>query len=73
MNAIVVHHMVVKYAGIVDKMYYFPLQLFNEDVTNQCGVLLNNPNSLYIGAWNFTSCADTQAVAICQRKGGEYS
>ncbi|XP_054826085.1 lymphocyte antigen 75 [Eublepharis macularius] len=44
------------------------IDVFNEEVTNQCGVLLNNPNSLYIGAWNLTSCADTQAVAICQRK-----
>ncbi|KAL8183355.1 UNVERIFIED_CONTAM: hypothetical protein K2H54_037991 [Gekko kuhli] len=44
------------------------IDLFDEDVTNQCGVFLNNPNSSYIGAWNLTSCADTQAVAICQRK-----
>nr|XP_056717155.1 lymphocyte antigen 75 [Euleptes europaea] len=44
------------------------IDIFNEDVTNQCGVLLNNPNSLYIGAWNFTSCADNQTLAICQRK-----
>ncbi|XP_077176073.1 lymphocyte antigen 75 [Paroedura picta] len=44
------------------------IDVFNEDVTNQCGVLLNNPDSLYIGAWNLTSCADTQALVICQRK-----
>ncbi|XP_061464651.1 lymphocyte antigen 75 [Rhineura floridana] len=40
--------------------------MFNEEVNNQCGVLLNNPKSLYAGTWNFTSCADIQSVAICQ-------
>uniref|UniRef100_A0ACB8G0K8 Uncharacterized protein n=1 Tax=Sphaerodactylus townsendi TaxID=933632 RepID=A0ACB8G0K8_9SAUR len=44
------------------------IDVFNEEVTNQCGVLLNNPNSMYIGAWNFTSCADQQALVICQRE-----
>ncbi|XP_062972567.1 lymphocyte antigen 75 [Elgaria multicarinata webbii] len=42
------------------------LDLFDEEANNQCGVLLNNPKSSYIGTWNFTSCADTKTVAICQ-------
>ncbi|KAH0621413.1 hypothetical protein JD844_022701 [Phrynosoma platyrhinos] len=44
------------------------LDLFDEEVNNQCGVLLNNPNSPYVGTWNFTSCADIHSVAICQRE-----
>uniref|UniRef100_A0A8C6Y530 Lymphocyte antigen 75 n=1 Tax=Naja naja TaxID=35670 RepID=A0A8C6Y530_NAJNA len=38
---------------------------FHEE-SNQCGVLLNNPKA-YLGTWNFTSCADTLPLAICQK------
>uniref|UniRef100_A0A2D4HWA4 Lymphocyte antigen 75 n=1 Tax=Micrurus lemniscatus lemniscatus TaxID=129467 RepID=A0A2D4HWA4_MICLE len=40
--------------------------VFNEEESNQCGVLLNNPKA-YLGTWNFTSCADTLPLAICQK------
>ncbi|XP_062825880.1 lymphocyte antigen 75 isoform X1 [Anolis carolinensis] len=43
------------------------LDFFDEEVNAQCGVLLNNLNS-HVGTWNFTSCADINSVAICQRE-----
>uniref|UniRef100_A0A8D2L7R1 Lymphocyte antigen 75 n=1 Tax=Varanus komodoensis TaxID=61221 RepID=A0A8D2L7R1_VARKO len=42
-------------------------KFFDEEANNQCGVLLNDPKSSYLGTWNFTSCADTKSVAICQK------
>uniref|UniRef100_A0A8D0EGD9 Lymphocyte antigen 75 n=1 Tax=Salvator merianae TaxID=96440 RepID=A0A8D0EGD9_SALMN len=42
------------------------IDLFDEEANNQCGVLLNYPTLPYVGTWNFTSCADTKAVAICE-------
>nr|XP_020654043.1 lymphocyte antigen 75 [Pogona vitticeps] len=50
------------------KLRKVQLDLFDEEVNNQCGILLNNPKSTYVGTWNFTSCADTQSVALCQSK-----
>ncbi|XP_053263883.1 lymphocyte antigen 75 isoform X3 [Podarcis raffonei] len=44
---------------------------FDDEVNNQCGVLLNNPKSPYAGTWNFTSCASIQTLAICQMKSDE--
>uniref|UniRef100_H9GHS9 Lymphocyte antigen 75 n=1 Tax=Anolis carolinensis TaxID=28377 RepID=H9GHS9_ANOCA len=46
------------------------LDFFDEEVNAQCGVLLNNLNS-HVGTWNFTSCADINSVAICQREAAE--
>ncbi|XP_063174385.1 lymphocyte antigen 75 [Candoia aspera] len=43
------------------------IDLYNEEVNNQCAVLLNDPKS-FVGTWNFTSCADTLSLAICQKQ-----
>ncbi|KAL7991693.1 hypothetical protein Chor_015949, partial [Crotalus horridus] len=48
------------------KLRRIPFDAFNEEGNNQCGVLLNNPKA-YVGTWNFTSCADTLPLAICQK------
>ncbi|KAK9410660.1 LY75: Lymphocyte antigen 75 [Crotalus adamanteus] len=48
------------------KLRRIPFDAFNEEGNNQCGVLLNNPKG-YVGTWNFTSCADTLPLAICQK------
>ncbi|XP_060543969.1 lymphocyte antigen 75 [Pantherophis guttatus] len=40
--------------------------VFNEEESNQCGILLNNPKA-HVGTWNFTSCANTLPLAICQK------
>ncbi|KAM3853748.1 lymphocyte antigen 75 [Vipera latastei] len=40
--------------------------VYNEEKNNLCGFLLNNPGS-FVGTWNFTSCADTLPLAICQK------
>ncbi|OXB77070.1 UNVERIFIED_CONTAM: hypothetical protein H355_007717 [Colinus virginianus] len=42
-------------------------QLFDEEFNNQCGVILNDPKSQYVGTWNFTACADRHFLGICQR------
>ncbi|ETE69553.1 Lymphocyte antigen 75, partial [Ophiophagus hannah] len=43
-----------------------PFDVFKEEESSHCGVLLNNPKA-YPGTWNFTSCADTLPLAICQK------
>ncbi|KAG8125017.1 hypothetical protein E2320_020310, partial [Naja naja] len=49
--------------GRLKKIHF---HVYNEEESNQCGVLLNNPKA-YLGTWNFTSCADTLPLAICQK------
>lgn len=46
-------------------------QLFDEEFNNQCGVILNDPKSQYVGTWNFTACADRHFLGICQRSVGK--
>jgi len=46
-------------------------QLFDEEFNNQCGVILNDPKSQYVGTWNFTACADRHFLGICQRPIGK--
>lgn len=46
-------------------------QLFDEEFNNQCGVILNDPKSQYVGTWNFTACADRHFLGICQRPTGK--
>ncbi|KAF7248234.1 Lymphocyte antigen 75 [Varanus komodoensis] len=53
-----------------ENWFVFQDQFFDEEANNQCGVLLNDPKSSYLGTWNFTSCADTKSVAICQKNAG---
>lgn len=46
-------------------------QLFDEEFNNQCGVILNDPKSQYVGTWNFTACADRHFLGICQQSVGK--
>ncbi|KAM8933524.1 lymphocyte antigen 75-like [Pelodytes ibericus] len=43
---------------------------FHEERNKQCLFILNEPTSIYAGSWDFTSCAETQNVAICQKYKG---
>ncbi|XP_053327205.1 lymphocyte antigen 75 [Spea bombifrons] len=45
----------------------FSLDPFEEERNKQCLFILNDPNSTFAGTWDFTSCAETQYVSLCQR------
>uniref|UniRef100_A0A8B9TXP0 Lymphocyte antigen 75 n=1 Tax=Anas platyrhynchos TaxID=8839 RepID=A0A8B9TXP0_ANAPL len=52
---------------LTGRLRKIPLDLFDEEFNNQCGVILNDPKSQYVGTWNFTACADRHFLGICQR------
>uniref|UniRef100_A0A8B9S6C0 Lymphocyte antigen 75 n=1 Tax=Apteryx owenii TaxID=8824 RepID=A0A8B9S6C0_APTOW len=52
---------------LTGRLRKIPLDLFDEEFNNQCGVILNDPKSQYVGTWNFTACADKHFLGICQR------
>ncbi|XP_039349521.1 lymphocyte antigen 75 [Mauremys reevesii] len=47
-----------------------PFDMFDEELNNQCGIMLNNPKSLYVGTWNFLPCAEEHFLGICQKSAG---
>ncbi|XP_075465385.1 LOW QUALITY PROTEIN: lymphocyte antigen 75 [Ascaphus truei] len=52
------------------------VDLFDEEKNQQCVFILNDPNSTFIGTWDFTTCADSQYVTLCQKykdKGGNQT
>uniref|UniRef100_A0A8D0HCU8 Lymphocyte antigen 75 n=1 Tax=Sphenodon punctatus TaxID=8508 RepID=A0A8D0HCU8_SPHPU len=49
---------------LLGRLRRIPYHDFDEEVYNQCGVLLNNPKTVYIGTWNVTSCADAHFVSL---------
>ncbi|KAJ7405621.1 hypothetical protein BTVI_67932 [Pitangus sulphuratus] len=55
---------------LTGRLRKIPLDLFDEEFNNQCGVILNDPKSQYAGTWNFTACADRHFLGICQRPTG---
>ncbi|OPJ79960.1 lymphocyte antigen 75 [Patagioenas fasciata monilis] len=55
---------------LTGRLRKIPLDLFDEEFNNQCGVILNDPKSQYVGTWNFTACADRHFLGICQRPTG---
>uniref|UniRef100_A0A8C3VJD0 Lymphocyte antigen 75 n=1 Tax=Catharus ustulatus TaxID=91951 RepID=A0A8C3VJD0_CATUS len=55
---------------LTGRLRKIPLDLFDEEFNNQCGVILNDPKSQYVGTWNFTACADRHFLGICQRSVG---
>uniref|UniRef100_A0A8C3J6Q4 Lymphocyte antigen 75 n=1 Tax=Calidris pygmaea TaxID=425635 RepID=A0A8C3J6Q4_9CHAR len=52
---------------LTGRLRKIPLDLFDEEFNNQCGVILNDPKSQYVGTWNFTACADRHFLGICQK------
>uniref|UniRef100_A0A8C0BWH6 Lymphocyte antigen 75 n=1 Tax=Buteo japonicus TaxID=224669 RepID=A0A8C0BWH6_9AVES len=56
---------------LTGRLRKIPLDLFDEEFNNQCGVILNDPKSQYVGTWNFTACADRHFLGICQRPIGK--
>ncbi|XP_074858195.1 lymphocyte antigen 75 isoform X2 [Carettochelys insculpta] len=55
---------------LTGRLRSIPLDLFDEEVNNQCAVMLNNPKSSYVGTWKSFPCADEHFLAICQRQAG---
>ncbi|XP_025055752.1 lymphocyte antigen 75, partial [Alligator sinensis] len=49
------------------KQRRIPINLFDEEMNNQCTVVLNDPKTMRVGAWNFTSCGDTHFLCVCQK------
>ncbi|KAL1021872.1 hypothetical protein UPYG_G00019130 [Umbra pygmaea] len=42
------------------------IDLFDPDSVELCFYMFNNPNSAMLGTWDYTSCADSQYITICQ-------
>uniref|UniRef100_A0A8V5GL26 Lymphocyte antigen 75 n=1 Tax=Melopsittacus undulatus TaxID=13146 RepID=A0A8V5GL26_MELUD len=53
---------------LTGRLRKIPLDLFDEEFNNQCGVILNDPKSQYVGTWNFTACADRHFLGISADK-----
>lgn len=55
----------------IRSMSFSGFQLFDEEMNNQCAVVLNDPKTMRVGAWNFTSCGDTHFLCVCQKPVGK--
>ncbi|XP_028662246.2 lymphocyte antigen 75 [Erpetoichthys calabaricus] len=57
--------------GKIRKIRIDKFSFFDDSTMKQCAYVLNDPQSSFVGTWNFSSCEDSQYVLLCQSSGGK--
>ncbi|XP_065736988.1 lymphocyte antigen 75 isoform X2 [Phocoena phocoena] len=52
---------------LVGRRLRIPTNIFDEEVSYHCALMLNLQKSPFTGTWNFTSCSEHHTLSLCQK------